>query len=184
MNQSNERNHALITEEIERLPQGFDDLSEGFLVLVAALRLHGFSIQRADEAKEPVDDSDDLWAEMGSPSVWIYARSALELSRNLRKNIEQRNTPEYMRDSNRVIRANLEEQRRLLGLLEEFYAQHTPVSFHARLIVETIDDQGESYLKPQGASVRVIMGSDAQKKWRDEGQTEMLAFAKFLADKL
>ncbi|MEK7153741.1 MAG: hypothetical protein AAB834_07340, partial [Patescibacteria group bacterium] len=184
MLRNSETAHDRVAEEIESLPYGFDDLNNGFRTLVAALRLHGLSVLRADEAKELIGDDDDLWAEMSSPSVWVYARSVLDLSRDLRKRIEQRSTPEYVADSNRVIKANLMEQQRLLKLLEEFYTDRQ-VNFFSQLIVETLYDyDGASYLRPQGASVRLIMDDATQRDWFEEGRTEMLEFGNFLVKKL
>ncbi len=172
---------ALIQAEVDRLPQAFhEDFSDKFLLLLAALRLHKFSIQHADEGKDVVAADDDLWAQMGHPSVCLYARTASDLARKLRS--LERSTPEYIDCSNQIIQANLREQQRLLALLEAFYQEHIAPSFCSRLIVETIDDQGESYLKPQGASVRLLMDGKIQTVWLRQGQAELYAFARFLSD--
>src|SRR5690606_23366606 len=88
--------------------------------------------------------------------------------------------PEYQKLSNEVIRQNLAQQRRLLDLLASFYENHTPTTFEARLIVETID-MGESNLRPQGASVRLALDDEQmQAEWAKASAAELSAFADFL----
>jgi hypothetical protein len=182
MDKRTETTH-LIAEEVDNLPQGFDALSKGFLVLVAALRLHGFSIVRADEAKAHVTNNDNLWLELQPPSVWVQSRVVAKIRYGLQENIEHHGTPEYIADSNKVITADLSEQRRLLVLLDEFYQTHGSRSVYTRLITET-DSQGGFTLKPQGASIRIIMDEATQKTWYAEFRAEMLAFGDFLAGKM
>lgn len=175
----------LIAEEITHLPEGFHySLSRGFLALVAALQLHGFAVRRADEAKPLIGEGDDLWREMRAPAIWIYNQQTTELSKKLQANIKQHSMPQYTKDSNHVIRTNLSEQYRLLALLEKFYTGHQPISFHSKLIVETIGDQGESSLKPQGGDVRIIQDEAVQKGWDKMFRAEMLEFGEFLMKEL
>lgn len=158
-----------------------DNFSHGFLLLLAALRAHGFRVSRADEATEFVRPTDDLWSELSHPSVCLHAPDAGELTRSLRE--VQAGSTEYVKHSNELIRANLSEQQRLLTLLDEFYEVHVPVSQRARLIIETVD-QGESVLRPQSASVRLVESVDVQDKWIKDYRIEMLTLAKFMSDKL
>lgn len=174
---------SVIDDEVENLPEHYKAMfSESFLMLLAALRLHGFNIVHADEAKEKVGDTDDLWAEIGHPSVWFGSIRAVDFARELRDLM--RDTPEYAACSNQAIRANLAEQQRMLELLDEFYGLRAPVSFYSRLIVENIDDLAESYLKPQGANIRIAQDDNVQQKWDEDFRLELLTFTKFLADKL
>jgi hypothetical protein len=167
-----------LTEAIKNLPDHFrDTFSDDFLKVLAALDMHGFAIQRADEAVPVVPKEHGLWSELSHPSIWIYRPAA---PMNELQQAEP-GSPEHARLTNAVIRANLLEQQRLLELLEAFYSQHEPVSFSARLIVETVE-LGESYLRSQGASVRIILNDTAmQSQWHDESMAEFSAFADFLA---
>ncbi|WP_410613956.1 hypothetical protein [Amycolatopsis sp. lyj-109] len=172
-------NHSPLTEEFNNLPEHFTEaFYEDLLWTLAALRLHGFSILRADESHE-VDEQDDLWSELSHPSIWMQARTAPALTRRLRE--AKPGSAEHTRINNDLIRANLTEQRRLLDLLKGFYGQHTASSFHARLIVETID-QGESYLRPQEASVRTIASKREQKDWLKQANDELAAFGNYIAE--
>lgn len=168
-----------LEEALEDLPEHYHDtFSDDFLQVLAALDIHGFAIQRADEAVSIVGKEHDLWPELSHPSVWIYAPTAP--TNELHQ--AEPGSPEHTRLSNEVIRANLLEQQRLLDLLEAFYSQRTPASFRARLIVETVE-LGESYLRSQGASVRTILDETAsQAQWLDESMDEFAAFADFLTE--
>lgn len=166
---------SLLLDEIQRLPAHYhESFSNGFLELLAALRLQGFTIQRADEAS-PVEEQADLWPELSHPSVWLYEPSAPV--NELRK--AKRGTREHRELTNQVIRANLAQQRRLLALLADFYQAHTPPPFPAQLIIETID-LGETCLRPQGASVRLVLDDEHQKQWLQEFRIEMKSFADYL----
>ena len=158
-----------------------DNFSHGFLLLLAALRAHDFRIARADETKNFAEPTDGLWPELSHPSVLVQATDAGDLARKLRET--QAGSAEYVEHSNALIRANLSEQNRLLALLDEFYEAHVPVTQQARLIVETVD-QGESLLRPQSASVRLIASIGVREKWLKEYSIEMLTFAKFMSDNL
>lgn len=175
------KNSSQLAEAIQDLPAHYHDtFSKDFILLLAALRLHGFAIQRADEASATIKPGQDLWPELSHPSVWIHAPSAPV--DELRK--AEPGSVEHTRLSNAVIRANLADQERLLNLLSEFYTTHSPASLQARLILETID-LGETCLRSQGASVRVILeDSRDQGQWLKESRAEMSAFAAFLAEKL
>jgi hypothetical protein len=174
---------SLIDDEIDNLPEHYRaTFSAHFLMLLATLRLHGFKIAHADEAKEDISDMNDLWVEIGHPSVWFCSSRSADLTRELRN--LKRDTPEYIACSNQAIRANLAEQSRMLALLDEFYSLHTPVSFYSKLIVENIDDLAEGYLKPQGAGIWIVQDDKIQDQWHEEFRVEMLAFTKFLAEKL
>lgn len=170
-----------LKKEITSVLSAHPELSERFARLLACLRLLGFTIVRADEAKMSVGAEDDLWSELSHPSVWIRSSSAPSLINKLRSSDPE--SAKHAKLTSQLIRANLHEQARLIGLLNEFYSHHTPASFMTRLIVETVD-LGESYLRPQGASIRVIAGDDLQKRLYAESNAEVLAFAKFLATKL
>ena len=174
-------NTSRLEEEIADLPAHYHDtFSQDFIRLLAALRLHGFSIQRADEALSAIKSDEDLWPELSHPSVWMHAPSAPMDA--LHKAAP--GSPEHTQLSNEVIRANLADQEWLLSLLGEFYATHSPTSFQARLILETVE-LGETCLRSQGASVRIILEDDRERaQWLKESQTEMRAFAAFLAEKL
>lgn len=174
-------NATRLEEEIADLPAHYHDtFSQDFILLLAALRLHGFSIQRADEARSTMKPDEDLWPELSHPSVWMHAPSAPMDA--LRKAAP--GSPEHTRLSNEVIRANLADQEWLLSLLGEFYATHLPTSFQARLILETVE-LGETCLRSQGASVRFILDDSRERAlWLKESQAEMRAFAAFLAEKL
>lgn len=172
-------NNLRITDEIANLPSHYHDtFSHNFLALLATLRLHGFFIVRADEAQETVGKDADLWAELSHPSVWLHSRSVAPLKQKLQA--AELGTAEHTKVSNDLIHANLEEQRRLLSLLDEFYNNRSAASLYAQLIVETID-LGESYLRTQGSSIRLLMDSTTQRAWLQESQKEMDAFAHFLA---
>ena len=172
-----------LQEEINKLPARYhEDFSTDFLGLLAALRLLGFSILHAHEGRRDIVlRKTNLWAEIGHPSVCVQAPEALELIRQSRT--LERNTPEYVDCSNKIIQANLVKQRLLLEALDEFYRTHTAPSFYARLIVETVDDFADSYLKPQGGSVRVIADADEQRRLYEESRGEILAFSDFLSEK-
>ena len=169
-----------LKHEIAKLPNHLKQaLSPPFLTVLAALKLHGFLVLRADETLPRISPDTNLWAELSHPSVWIHAQGAP--THQLKH--ATAGTAEHTQLTNQVITANLTQQQRLLGLLDEFYKQHTPSSFYARLIVETID-LGESMLRPQGASVRIILNSEAmQRHWAKQGTQEFYAFAEFLAHK-
>lgn len=156
----------------------YDNFSDDFVTVLAALRWHGFTILRADEGKEAVDEQ-NLYAELSHPSIWLHAASTADLAKKLPKL-----TPGSLQHTghvNQIIRANLLEQKRLLALLEEFYKTRTP-SFYARLIVET-HGLGETYLRSQGSSVRIMLEDEKlQKQWLKDSNTELLAFAKFLVE--
>lgn|GEM_PF-5662567 len=143
------------------------------------MRLRSFTIQRADEAKPVVEAGDDLWSEMGHPSVWLHVPS----NDSNRLSTLEPESEEYALLLNKVIRANLAEQARLLTLLEKFYINHTSMSFYSRLVVETID-LGESCLKPQGATIRPILDSEMQQRQNDESEVELAAFSEFLVNQL
>lgn len=173
----------LIAEEAKKLPQQYQDsFSEGFIMLLVALHLHGLTILRADEAKATVDEGDNLQEQLDRPSVWLQSSQAGELTDKLSET--KPGTDERLECTNKLIRANLAEQKRLLDLLDKFYESHTPASARSHLIIETTQ-QGESYLRPQGASSRIVLAKHAdQKPWLEEFQAEMLAFAEFLVSKL
>ena len=173
----------LIEQEIERLGEGFHrTLGRELLVLVAALRLHGFAVQRADGSEDLLDKSSEIWAEMNTPSIWLYAKSTMELYSKMQKMAID--DPEYLKLNDYITRQNLTEQHRLLRLLEEFYSRHTPASFYSRLIVQAFGDEGESGLVPQGANAGIIMPNDERRRLHGEFLAEMLAFGNFLANKL
>jgi len=168
----------LLKREIERLGYGFHTaLTHDFLSLVAALRLHGFAVQRADEPVEYVEP-DNLWAELGNPAIWIYAESTVELVKK-RKAMDIHD-PDYLALDNQITADNLKEQMRLVNLLDEFYKQHKPTSFYSRLIVETMQEDAESNLTSQGSSIRVILDRAEQQKLIEEFHAEALAFSDFL----
>jgi hypothetical protein len=166
-----------LAETTANLPDHYHDMfSATFLRLLAALTLHKFSIQRADEALMVIDSTHDLWPELSHPSVWLCSSSAP--MRDLQT--AEPGSQNYTQLSDAVIRANLSEQHRLLLLLEEFYDNHKPISFYSRLIIETID-MGESNLRPQGASIRIILKDPAiQKQWINDSNAELNAFTDFL----
>jgi hypothetical protein len=169
---------SLLLEEIQRLPAHYHEtFSNGFLELLAALRLHGFAIQRADEAALVTDADHDLWSELSHPSIWLHEPSAP--ANKLRRT--EPSTPEHKELINRVIRANLAAQRRLLALLAGFYSRHTPTSLPSRLIIETID-LGETCLRPQGASVRLVLDEEDQRRWLQDSRVEMKHFADYLTE--
>ena len=167
-----------LTEAIEDVLDEFPDTyGEVFVRLIAALRIHGFSILRADEATTIIADDADLWAELGYPSVWLYAPSAP--TGKFRDS--EPGSDEHTRLLDKVLRANRVELQHLLTLLEAFYEQHTPVSFTARLIVEMIDGPSESYLRPQGSGVRLILDEAKQRAELEDYMREFDAFGEFLA---
>jgi hypothetical protein len=174
-------NQQLLDDELDNLPTHYrETFSYNFLILLAALRLHGFSIQRADEAVPVIAADKDLWPELSHPSVWLSSMSAP--TNELQK--AEPGSPAHTIYTNQVIRAHLTEQRRLLELLEAFYAMHVPASFYARLIAETVDI-GETYLRSQGASVRITLEDEQlQTQWLEQSQLEMTAFSLFLVNKL
>lgn len=169
-------NNQQLTDALNSLPDHYHEtFNDDFITLLAALRMHGFTIQRADEAKATVTDKDDLWSELSHPSIWLCSPAAptSELQR------AEPGTTTYTRLMNKVVRVNLKEQQRLLSLLNEFYTDHEPVSFQARLIAETIE-LGESYLRAQGASVRIALDDAHQELWLKEARAELQVFADFL----
>lgn len=165
-----------MVREIANLPDHFHKaFSREFLTFLAVLRLHGLSIIRADESQSVVTGS--LWAELSHPSVWFRSPLVSRLERE-RKDLKA-GTPAYDDLNDRILRANLLHQQKLLDLLEEFYNRRA-TSFWSRLIVETID-LGESYLRPQGASVRLTWKDhNTQAKWLAESRAEIDAFTVFL----
>lgn len=172
-------NNQRFTEAFTNLPDHYHEtFSDDFLILLAGLRMYGFTIQRADEAKVTVDEDDDLWSELSHPSVWLHAPSAP--TGEPRK--AEPGSAAHTRLMNGVIRLNLKEQQRLLALLSDFYTNREPVSFQARLIVETIE-LGETCLRTQGASIRLTLDDAHQELWLKEAQTELRAFADFLIDR-
>lgn len=175
------QNNTLLTSELRNLPPHYyDTFSDEFLELLAALRLHGFMIQRADEALPVIPSDQDLWVELGHPSIWLGARGTP--LRELRA--AEPGSAEQVKYINQVIRANLSEQRRLLTLLDDFYADHVAASFYARLIADTTD-YGETYLRSQGACVRTILEDPQQQElWLKDSQAELIAFTEFLASRL
>lgn len=169
-----------IANAVKNLPPHYRDaFSDDFLKLIACLRLHGFSIQRADEALPPPEAKRDLWTALSHPSIWLYNPEAP--TAELRA--AEPGSPEHQHLINIAIQKNLTEQKRLIDLLAKFYTAHTPATFQAGLIVETID-LGETCLRPQGASVRLILDDQNQREWLHASQHELNTFADFLASKL
>lgn len=168
-----------VVEEIAGLPYGFDDVSDTLRTIAAILRLRGFSIMRADDAKEYVSPTDDIASELGYPSIWLYAKDTLHATKRLRQ-LDQTD-PEYVQIRNNVIRQNLDEQARLIALLESFYSGHQPGSSYSRLVVKPIYEDGEFILLPQGADSRVILDEAGQKKWFTQAYSEITAFGDYLS---
>jgi hypothetical protein len=111
--------------------------------------------------------------------VWLYAPSApIGEWRD-----SEPGSAEHTRLLNEVLRANLAELQHLLTLLEAFYAQHTPVSFTAQLIVGTFEST-DPILQPQGAGTRLILDEAKQRAELEDYMREFDAFGEFLADNL
>lgn len=170
--------HPLVVQELKNLPEAYDDFSTEFRLLLATMRVHGFSIYRADEAIPVVGPDKSLWAEAGHPSVLIQPRSdAFTLREAVRVAVP--GSQEHTEATNRLVRANLLEQQRLLGLLDEFYEDRSPY-FYARLVTQT-DSLDGTRLKPQGGDIRVILENEEwQQEWFEESNAELQAFAYFL----
>lgn len=164
-------------EVIDSLPVALKDFSPTFVRVLAALHHHDFFITRADEARPTVDKTRELWQELSHPSVWIQSKEAPALTRMLQKATP--GSSEHTRLTNQIILANLSEQRRLFESLQSFYQNHQAPSFATQLIIETID-LGDSYLRSQGASVRLVMDTAVQRSWYEECVAEFTAFANFL----
>lgn len=172
------KDSSQLKEAMEDVLHEFPDTyGKTFVRLIAALRLHGFSILRADEATESAITRDtDLWAELGRPLVWFYAKSAP--TGKWRES--EPGTDEHTRLLNEVLRANLAEQLHLQALLAAFYAQHAPVSFTA-LLVAGMFDSTEPVLQPQGAGTRLILDEAEQRAELEDYMREFDAFGEFLA---
>lgn len=170
-----------LAQELQHLPAHYrENFSREFLQLIAALRLHDFLIVRADEAYDEDSIKRNMYIEAGHPSVWIHSLEAAGLQARLRQ--AEPESAEYEALLNKTMRANLLEQQRLLGLLERFYNNHIAPSFYARLIVETID-LGETCLKAQGGSVRLVLADEASRQqWLESMRYELAAFTSFLVD--
>lgn len=174
------RNHQALAETLKSLPSHYyDNFTDDFILLLAGLEQHGFTILRADEAAN-YTGGQNLWTELSHPSVWLSAPLEPGALSNLRS--AKPGTPEHTEYINQTIHANLLEQQRLLILLEEFYSKRDS-SFYAKLIVETVE-RGESYLRSQGSSMRLILeDKKVQALWLKASNAEMLAFATFLINK-
>jgi hypothetical protein len=166
-----------LTEAIEDVLDEFPDTyGKAFVRLIAALRIHGFSIYRADEATEVIISGTDLWSELGCPSILFYSKSAP----TGKWRDSEPGSDEYAYLLDKVLRANLAERRHLLALLEAFYAQHTPVSFTARLIVGMYDST-KPILQSQGAGTRLLLDETKQRAELEDYMREFDAFGEFLA---
>lgn len=171
-----------ISDELDYLREEYGaTFGEDMLLLMAALNLHNFSIQRADEAYEVANSSTDLWPELSHPSVCLRAATVGKLELRLSELLP--GSDDYAHCVKELIQANLKEQARIMLLLQKFYSRHAASSFSVRLIVETVE-LGESVLRPQGASVRLIGEASEQTQWLKEARAEIGAFAHFLSDQL
>jgi hypothetical protein len=182
MHNSDNKIPSIVTDELNHLPEAYDGFSTNFRLLVAAMRMLGFTIARADEAIAIVGPDADLRAESGHPSIRIAPHNSYDLRESTKAT--KPGSPEYLAAMNKSIAANMREQLRLLDLLDGFYDKHTPTSFYARLIAQT-NEVGETNLKPQGADVRVILPKEEwQRQLLEESNAEMLMFAHYLCEKI
>lgn len=181
MNNPNNKIPPAVADELHRLPEAYDGFGSNLRLLVAAMRVLGFTIVRADEATDVIGQDADLWSESGHPSIWIAPHNSYSLKEAIKA--AEPGSPEYTDAMNKSIAVNMHEQLRLLDLLDGFYDSHTPASFYARLIAQT-NMAGETYLKSQGADARVTLPKEEwQRQLFEESNAEMLAFAHYLCQK-
>lgn len=173
------QDHSKMAETINNLPSHYyDQFSDNFVIVLAALRLHSFTILRADEGI--AENTKELWQELSHPSILLHSPATIPLRDKMRKT--QPGSPDHTAYSNKIIQANLREQSRLLALLAEFYEKYTP-PFYSRLIAETVE-LGDTYLRSQGASVTVLEKKTQRERDIQNNQKELQRFAEFLVSKI
>lgn len=113
------------------------------------------------------------WIDVGDPAARPLAKEAFRLSQGAgdKEQTEQARLAAF--------RLNLAVRRRLLALLDQFYADRC-VSADIRLIINPAEWSGISRLESQGAAFQMVAESDERAHILASYQDEMSAFAAFL----
>lgn len=114
----------------------------------------------------------------GGPYIDIESKEIPELDKRLQ---ESKNEEETEKISAEIERKNLEERKKIMGYLEEFYKDRN-VLYNRRIIIRPMA-RGWSRLESQGVDLQKIESENIIKQNFAEYQKEMTDFTKFLINK-
>lgn len=115
-----------------------------------------------------------------APYIDIEAKEVAELENRVKEagNIENKETESIIE---KIKQKNLEERRKALIVLDEFYRDRQ-APFHKRLTIQGMA-RDRSRLESQGADLQKIEPEEIKKQRLSEYQEEMREFSSFLKDK-
>lgn len=115
---------------------------------------------------------------INAPYIDIESRDILKLDKRLKETKDEKEAEEISKEINRD---NLEERKKIINLLDEFYRNRS-APYDARLIINPLA-RGGSRLESQGVDFQEINPEEVKKEKLAEYQKEMADFTEFLKNK-
>lgn len=113
-----------------------------------------------------------------APYIDVETKERNDLGNRITQAIEKEDAKKIIKE---LQKKNLEERKKLVVLLAEFY-ENRKCSFESRLIIQSLS-QGWSRLESQGAGLQGIQPEEIKKQKLEEYQKEMANFTSFLKQK-
>jgi hypothetical protein len=158
-------------KEVDRIVDGIGErVDEGIKEAIIALSLLG--INTAASCEGHLDHG------TGAPFIDIESKLAGALEEKMEKASSEEESDKIFQELQMV---NLEEGKKVLDLLEEFY-QDRKVPYYQRIIV-VLFGSCLSRLESQGTGMQKIQPEDIKKQRLVEFQEEMKKFSEFLKEK-
>ncbi len=117
-----------------------------------------------------------------APYIDIQAKEARIKEAEIEEARAKNNEEEKKSLIKEITRMNLEEQKKLMNILDEFYNNERSVPFYKRLIIRP-EGWGECRLESQGVELQEIENEEIKRLRLVEYQNEMKAFTEFLKGK-
>lgn len=147
------------------------EIDKGIKDAVVGLNVHGINTFQSCEGH--LDGRDSM-----SPYIDIKADGAEDFETQI-DNSEGSEKDKLME---KLYKLNLEERKKLLALLGEFYQEKNDTPFDQRLIVVG-GGNGWARLENQGADIQTILSAEDRARQLEAYQLEMKTFTGFLKDK-
>ncbi len=173
-----------ITEKVDRIVDKLNlPVDDGIKESIISLHAFGFHTTASCEGHD-AHATDAPYIDIETEEV-----EAIEIRlRELKKKAEGQSeviVEQLKAESHEIIleleRKNLEERKKIIGYLDEFYKDRE-VSYETRLVVQG-KARGWSRLESQGTDIQEIRSEEEKKTKLKEYQEEMWAFTEFLKNK-
>lgn len=155
-------------ECVDKLDEKIDEGIKESIVMLGA-----FDINTTASCEGHIDHG------IGGPYIDIEAKDVQELNKRLEE--ISGNKKEEEKIVSDIEKKNLEERKKLMPFLDEFYKDRN-VPYSDRLVVQS-KARGWSRIESQGVDLQVIETNDIKKENLSRYQKEMQEFTKFLKDK-